>query len=322
MKVRAIRYHRTGGPGVLAVDDVPTPEPGPGEARVGVRYAGVNFIDTYLRSGSYDPGPLPAVAGKEGMGVVEAIGPGVEEVAPRDRVAFLGADGAYAEAVVLPADRLIPVPDEIEDRLAAAVPIQAMTAHYLTHTVRPVEAGDRVLVHAAAGGVGGLAVQLAVAAGAEVYGTCSTSGKAVRVEDLGARAIRYDRVDFADEVLRLTDGEGVDLAIDGVGKATFEDSVRATRVRGHVILFGQASGEPDPIRPRKLLGSRTLTTASLFDYVSTREELLTRSRDVFARIAEGRLEVEIDRIRPLEDAAEVHRLLENRETRGKVLLEV
>lgn len=320
--MRAIRYHRTGGPEVLAVDDVPTPEPGPGEARVGVHYAGVNFIDTYLRSGSYDPGSLPAVAGKEGMGVVEEIGPDVEGVEPGDRVAFLGAAGAYAEAVVLAADRLIPVPDEIDDRVAAAVPIQAMTAHYLTRTIRPVEAGDRVLVHAAAGGVGGLAVQLAVAAGAEVYGTCSTAEKVARVEALGAYAIRYDRVDFADEVLRFTDGEGVDLAIDGVGKATFEDSVWATRVRGHVILFGQASGEPDPIRPRKLLGSRTLTTASLFDYVRTRRELLERSRDVFARVAEGRLEIEIDQVRPLEEAAEVHRALEGRKTRGKVLLEI
>jgi len=280
--VRAIRFHRTGGFEVLQLDDVPRPDPGSGEIRIAVRYAGVNFIDTYLRTGFYDPGPLPAVAGKEGAGVVDAVGAEVEDVAPGDR----------------------------------------MTAHYLTRTIRPVEPGDRVLVHAAAGGVGGLAVQMATAAGGEVFGTCSTGEKAARVASLGGLPIRYDRVDFADEVLRRTDGEGVDLAIDGVGKATFVDSVRATRVRGHVILFGQASGEPDPIRPRTLLGSRTVTTASLFDYVRSREELLDRADATFSMARDGRLVVAIDRVLPLEEAAEAHRLIEGRATAGKVLLEI
>ncbi|MDX1622949.1 MAG: quinone oxidoreductase [Gemmatimonadota bacterium] len=320
--MRAIRFHETGGPEVLRLDEVPRPEPGPTEVRVAVDYAGLNFIDTYLREGYYDPGELPAVAGKEGFGVVEAAGEEAAGVAEGDRVAFFDADGSYAEAVVIPAERAIPVPDEVDDEQAAALPLQGMTAHYLTHTIRPLRAGDRVLIHAAAGGVGHLAVQMAELAGAEVFGTCSTEAKAERIRGLGAHhAIRYDEVDFADEILRLTDGEGVDLAIDGVGRATFRGSVRATRVRGHVILFGQASGEPDPIRPRALLGSRTLTTASLFDYTRDRGELLAHARAVYDWAARGRVESAIDRVVPLEEAAEAHRALEKRETRGKVLLE-
>lgn len=321
--MRAVRFHRTGGPEVLSLDDVPRPEPGPGEIRVGLRYAGVNFIDVYLREGRYDPGALPATAGKEGAGTVEVVGEGVGEVVEGDRVAFFDAKGSYAEAVVIAAERAIPVPGDLAWELAAALPLQGMTAHYLTHTIRPLGPGDRVLIHAAAGGVGHLAVQMAKLAGAEVFGTCSTTEKAARVEALGAdHAIRYDEVDFADEVLRLTGGEGVDLAIDGVGRATFEDSVRATRTRGQVILFGQASGEPDPIRPRKLLGSRTLTSASLFDYTRTREELLEHAEAVFGWASDGAIEVAIDRIVPLADAADAHRALEGRETSGKVLLEV
>jgi NADPH2:quinone reductase len=196
-----------------------------------------------------------------------------------------------------------------------------MTARYLTHEIRPLTAGDTVLVHAAAGGVGHLAVQMAKRAGAIVFATCSTEEKAARVRGLGAdHVIRYDEADFADRVLELTGGRGVDVAIDGVGKATFERSVRATRVRGHVILFGQASGEPDPIRPRRLLGSRTLTTASLFDYARTREGLLALSGPVFAAAAEGSLTAWIDRVLPLEDAPLAHELLEGRRTAGKLLL--
>lgn len=319
--MRAIRFHRTGGQEVLELDEVARPEPGPGEVRVGVRRAGVNFIDVYLRQGNYDPGELPSVAGKEGAGTVEAVGSGVDEVAEGDRVAFFDAPGSYAEAVVIPARRAIPVPDGIDRDQAAALPLQGMTAHYLTHTIRPLVPGDRVLIHAAAGGVGHLAVQMAKLAGAEVFGACSTEEKAGRIRSLGAdHAIRYDEVDFADEILRLTDDEGVELAIDGVGEATFRDSVRATRVRGHVILFGQASGEPAPIRPRKLLGSRTLTTASLFDYSRDRDELLARAATVFRWAAAGSVTARIDRVVPLEDAAEAHRALEGRETKGKVLL--
>jgi NADPH2:quinone reductase len=319
--MRAIRFHETGGPEVLVLDDVPLPDPGPGEIRVRVRHAGVNFIDTYLRAGAYDPGPLPAIAGREGAGIVEATGTGVAEPREGERVAFFDARGAYAEAVVIPADRAIPVPSGLDDLQAAALPLQGMTARYLTSEVRPLGPGDTVLIHAAAGGVGHLAVQMAKLAGAVVFATCSTEAKAARVRELGAdHVIRYDEVDFAEEVLERTGGRGVDLAIDGVGRTTFAATVRATRVRGHVIFFGQSSGAPDPIQPRRLLGSRTLTTASLFDYARTREELAGLSKPVMAAAAAGTLRAWIDRVLPLAAAARAHALLEGRLTMGKLLL--
>lgn len=319
--MRAVRFHRSGGPEVLVLDQVPRPQPGPGEIRVRVAHAGVNFVDTYLRNGSYDPGPLPATAGKEGAGRVDATGPGVEQIAAGDRVAFFDAAGSYAEWVVIPAARAIHLPPGIDDLQAAALPLQGMTARYLTREIRPLTAGDTVLVHAAAGGVGHLAVQMAKRAGAIVFATCSTNEKAARVRELGAdHVIRYDEVDFADRVIELTDGRGVDVAIDGVGRATFEDTVRATRIRGHVIFFGQASGAPDPIQPRRLLGSRTLTTASLFDYARTREDLLALAGPVMAAAVEGSLKAWIDRVLPLEDAVLAHELLEGRGTMGKLLL--
>lgn len=320
--MRAIRFHQHGGPEVLRLDDVPTPEPGAGEVRVEVRAAGVNFIDIYLRTGFYPSGPLPAVAGKEGAGVVTAVGEGVGEVVPGDRVAFWDASGAYAEEVVIPAERAIPLPADIDFASGAALPLQGLTAHYLTRTIRPLGPGDRVLIHAAAGGVGLLAVQMAKLSGAEVFGTCSTAEKAARVREAGAdHTILYTEESFADEVLRATGGTGVDLVIDGVGRTTFGDDFRATCVRGHVILFGQASGEPDPIRPRRLMGSRTLTTASLFDYARERDEMLARAHEVFGWVEQGKLRVAVDRVLPLAEAALAHRLLEERRTVGKLLLE-
>jgi NADPH2:quinone reductase len=319
--MRAVRFHATGGPEVLVLDDPPRPEPGPGEIRVRVAHAGVNFVDCYLRSGAYDPGPLPAIAGKEGAGTVDAVGAGVTGPETGDRVAFFDARGSYAEWVVIPAARAISLPSGIDDLQAAALPLQGMTARYLTHEIRPLAAGDTVLIHAAAGGVGHLAVQMAKRAGAVVFATCSTPEKAERVGQLGAdHVIRYDEVDFADRVLELTDGRGVDLAIDGVGRATFEDSVRATRIRGHVIFFGQASGAPDPIQPRRLLGSRTLTTASLFDYARSRADLLSLAEPLMAAAAAGAVKAWIDRVLPLDDAALAHRLIEGRRTAGKLLL--
>ncbi len=328
--MRAIRIHQHGGPEVLRLDDVPVPEPGPGEVRVRLAFAGVNFIDTYHRTGFYDPGPLPARLGKEGAGVVEAVGPGVTELVEGDPVCFFAAAGAYAEQVVLPAAQAIPAPERasggdgrtLDLRTAAALPLQGLTAHYLTQTICPVGPGDTVLVHAAAGGVGLLAVQMAKLSGATVLGTCSTAEKARRVREAGAdRAILYTEEDFVAAVRDATGGRGADLVLDGVGRATFEDSVRATRVRGHVVLFGQASGEPEPIRPRKLLGSRTLTSASLFDYTAGRRELLDRAEAVFGWYRQGRLEVRVDRVLPLAEARQAHVLLEARETSGKVLLE-
>ena len=319
--MRAVRFHATGGPEVLVLDDLPRPEPGPGEIRVRVAHAGVNFVDCYLRSGAYDPGPLPIIAGKEGAGKVDAVGAGVAGPRTGDRVAFFDAGGSYAEWVVIPAARAITLPPEIDDVQAAALPLQGMTARYLTHEIRPLAPGDTVLIHAAAGGVGHLAVQMAKHAGAVVFGTCSTHEKAERVGELGAdHVIRYDQVDFADRVLELTDGRGVDLAIDGVGRATFEDSVRATRIRGHVIFFGQSSGAPDPIQPRRLLGSRTLTTASLFDYARAAADLEALAEPVMAAAAAGTLRAWIDRVLPLENAELAHQLLEGRRTAGKLLL--
>jgi NADPH2:quinone reductase len=320
--MRAVRFHRSGGPEVLQVDEVPVPEPGPGEVRVQVERAGVNYIDTYLRSGLYDPGPLPAVAGKEGAGLVERLGPEVRGIAEGDRVAFFDARGTYAERVVHAEDRLLLLPEALDSTLAAALSLQGMTAHYLTRTIRPLAEGDTVLVHAAAGGVGHLAVQMARLAGATVFGTCGSADKAERLQALDVdHVIRYDEEDFVERVLEATAGRGVDLAIDGVGRATFPGTVRATRVRGHVVLFGQASGPVEPFRPREVLGSRTLTTATLFDYTRDREELLGRAEDVFGWALEGKLEVWIDRILPLEEAGHAHRLLEGRQTSGKVLLE-
>jgi NADPH2:quinone reductase len=319
--MQAIRFHEHGGPEVLRLEDVPVPEPGEGEARVRVRFAGVNFIDVYRRTGYYPVPSLPAIPGGEASGVVEAVGPGVSTVSVGDRVAFWDVAGAYAEAVVHRADRLLPLPDGVGFEAGATLPLQGMTAHYLTHTIRPLTGGETVLIHAAAGGVGLLAVQMAKLAGARVIGTCSTEEKTARARAAGAdHVIRYTEQDFVEETKRLTGGEGVDLAIDGVGRATFEGSVAATRVRGHVILFGQASGEPEPIRPRKLLGSRTLTSASLVDYSSDRGEMLGRARQVFGWHAEERLDVHVDRVLPLAEAARAHRLLEGRETSGKLLL--
>jgi NADPH2:quinone reductase len=237
-------------------------------------------------------------------------------------VAFFDARGAYAETVVISAARAIPVPAALDDQQAAALPLQGMTARYLTQEIRPLGAGDTVLIHAAAGGVGHIAVQLAKLAGAVVLATCSTEQKASRVRDLGAdHVIRYDTVDFADEVLRITGGRGVDVAIDGVGKSTFLHTVRATRVRGHVIFFGQSSGAPDPIHPRRLLGSRTLTTASLFDYARTREEMLGLAGPLLDAAVAGSIRAWIDRVLPLEEADRAHALIEGRRTMGKLLLE-
>ena len=321
--MRAIRFHRTGGPEVLQLDEIPLPSPGPGEVRIALRFAGVNFIDTYFRSGLYDAGPLPARVGKEGSGVVTAVGEGV--VSPRigDRVAFWDATGSYADEVLLPAARALPLPEALSFELGAALPLQGMTAHYLVRGIRPVEPGDTVLIHAAAGGVGLLAVQLARRAGARVFGTCSTPAKAELARAAGCdEVILYTETNFADVVLAATDGRGVDLAIDGVGQTTFLDSVRATRVRGTVIVFGQSSGMIAPFSPRPVLGSRTLVSASLFDYARTPEELALRSRFVFDLAAEGSLDVRIDSRFPLAEAADAHRRLESRATAGKLLLAV
>jgi NADPH2:quinone reductase len=321
--VRAIRIHATGGPETLVVDEVASQRPGPGELRVRVAFAGVNFLDVYHRSGLYPPGPLPARIGKEGAGVVVEAGAGVARFAVGDRVAFFDATGSYAEEVVLPEARALALPATLPLDRAAALPLQGMTADYLVRTIGRVGAGDTVLVHAAAGGVGRLAVQMAKQAGAEVFGTCSSAAKAELARAAGCdHTIRYDETDFANEVLRATGGRGVDLVLDSVGRATFAGSVRATRVRGTLVLFGQSSGMIEPFSPRAVLGSRTLVTATLFDYAREPAELAERWRRVTDDLASGRISLAIDSVFPIERAADAHRRLESRASAGKILLAV
>jgi NADPH2:quinone reductase len=321
--MRAIRFSETGGPERLTLDEAPLPEPGAGEVRVAVRFAGVNFLDVYFRSGLYDPGPLPAIAGKEGMGVIDAVGAAVRDFVPGERVAFAEARGSYAEHAILPASRLLRVPAGLSDEAAAALPIQGMTADYLVRTIAAAAHGKTVLVHAAAGGVGRLAVQLAKAAGATVFGTCSTAAKEAIARESGADEVfRYTEVDFAEAALAATGGRGCDVVFDSVGRETFVKSVRATRMRGTVVLFGQSSGKIDPISPRETLASRTLVCAALAEYTRDPAELQERWRRLSDDMAEGRLRLAIDRVLPLAEAAEAHRLLESRATAGKLLLAV
>ncbi len=322
--MRAILVREPGGPEVMEVAEVSVPEPGPGQARVRLVYAGVNFIDVYHRTGLYRL-PLPFTPGSEGAGVVDAVGDGVDEVRVGDRVAYAGQVGSYAEQVVIDASRLVPVPEGVDLKLAAAVMLQGMTAHYLTHSTFPLKEGDVALVQAAAGGVGLLLVQLAKKRGAQVIGTTSTEEKAALVREAGAdEVVLYTRESFLDAARRFTDGRGVDVVYDSVGKTTFDNSLAALRPRGMMVSFGQSSG---PVPPFDLLrlskgGSLFLTRPSVVDYTAERDELLWRARDLFGWIGRGELSVRIDRVLSLAEAAEAHRLLEGRKTAGKLVLEV
>lgn len=320
--MKAVRVHSFGGPEVLSYEEVPLPEPGPGEARVKVEAAGVNFIDIYHRTGQYR-GQLPLTLGMEAAGVVDAIGAGVTEVQPGDRVAYAMQQGSYAEYAIVPAWKLVPVPDAIELRSAAAVMLQGMTAHYLTHSTYPLQPGDTVLVHAAAGGVGLLLVQLAKRRGARVIGTVSTEEKARLAREMGAdEVILYTQADFETEVRRLTDGRGVDVVYDSVGRATFDKSLNCLRPRGYLVLYGQSSGAVPPFDPQVLnaKGSLFLTRPSLGHYAATREELLERANELFQWMIAGELTVRIDQTYPLAEAAAAHQYMEGRQTKGKVLL--
>lgn len=320
--MKAIRVHEFGRPEVLSYEDVPRPEPGPGEARVKIEAAGVNFIDVYHRTGLY-PSQLPITLGVEGAGVVDAIGPGGSEVKLGDRVAYAMQPGSYAEYAVVPAWKLVPVPDNLETRQAAALMLQGMTAHYLSHSTYPLKPGDTALVHAAAGGVGHLLVQMAKRRGARVIGTVSTEEKARLAREAGAdEVILYTQVDFEEEVRRLTGGKGVQVVYDSVGKTTFDKSLNCLARRGYLVLYGQSSGPVGPFDPQILnaRGSLFLTRPSLGHYVADREELLGRAGDLFAWMLAGELQVRIDRTFPLAEAGEAHRYLEGRKTRGKVLL--
>ena len=320
--MKVVRIHAFGGPEVLSYEEVTLPEPGVGQARVKIEAIGVNFTDIYQRSGLY-PGQLPASLGQEAAGVVDAVGPGVTEVQVGQRVAYISQPGAYAEFAVVPASALVPIPDGVETRTAAAVMLQGMTAHYLAKSTYPLKKGETALVHAAAGGVGQLLVQIAKRQGARVIGTVSTQEKARLAQEAGAdEIIFYTQTDFAQETRRLTDGVGAHVVYDSVGKTTFEGSLDSLRPRGYLVLFGQSSGPVPPLDPQVLnrKGSLYLTRPTLVHYIATREELLWRSGELFRWIKDGELKVRIDTTFPLSSAAEAHRYLEGRQTKGKVLL--
>jgi NADPH2:quinone reductase len=319
---RMIEVQRTGGPEVLALADREVGAPGPGQLRIRVAAAGVNFIDTYFRSGAY-PRPLPFVLGLEGAGRVEAVGDGAAGFAVGDRVAWASAPGSYTEALLAPAAMVVRVPDGVADDLAGAALLQGMTAHYLVYAIRPPEPGAWALVHAAAGGTGLLLVQTAKRAGLRVIGTCGSAAKAALVAGAGAdRVIRYDEVDFAAAVRDATGGRGVDVVYDGVGQATFDGSLACLRPRGLLAIFGQASGPVPPFDLQRLNagGSLVVTRPSLAHFVATRDELEMRADAVLGSIAKGALDVRIGARFPLAQAADAHRALESRATTGKVLL--
>lgn len=319
--MKAVRVHEVGGPEVLRYEDIPVPAPAAGQAQVKLEAIGLNFIDCYFRAGLYKA-PLPFIPGSEAAGTVSAVGPDVTEVKVGDRVAYAPVMGAYAEYAIVAANRLLKLPEGLDPRTGAAVPLQGMTAHYLTSTTYPVKPGDVVLVHAAAGGVGLLLVQMAKMRGARVFGTVSTREKATLAREAGAdEVILYTEQDFEAEVLRLTNGKGVNVVYDSVAKTTFDKSLNCLGLRGFLVLFGQSSGPVPPVDLARLQKNALFVTRpGLGQYTSTREELLQRATDVFGWVKSGRLKVRIDRTLPLKDAAEAHRLLEGRKTTGKVVL--
>jgi NADPH2:quinone reductase len=320
--MKAIQVYEYGGPEVLGYEDVPTPDPGQGEVRVRVGAAGLNFIDVYHRLGRY-PLPLPFTPGMEGAGVIDALGPGVEGLQVGQRVAYAMKRGSYAEYDLLPAWKAVPLPDEVSLEEAAAVMLQGMTAHYLTHSTYPLQVGETALVHAAAGGTGSLLVQMAKICGARVIGTCSTEEKAALARGDGAdEVILYMEVDFEQAVKELTGGRGVDVVYDSVGYETFDSSLNCLRPRGMMVLFGASSGPVAPQDPQILnqKGSLYLTRPSLGYYLADRAEILTRAGDIFRWLADGELQVRIDQKYPLAEAAEAHSYIEGRQTKGKVLL--
>ncbi len=320
--MKTIRVHQFGGLEVLAQDEVQVPEPGEGEARVKIEAIGVNFIDIYHRIGRYQ-GTLPLTLGQEAAGIVDAVGPKVTDVKIGDRVAYASVQGSYAEYAIAPAWRLVPIPAGVDAQHAAAVMLQGMTAHYLTHSTYPLKVGETALVHAAGGGTGQLLVQIAKRCGARVIGTVSTDEKATLAREAGAdEVINYTQTDFDVEVKRLTNNAGVDVVYDSVGKDTFDKSLNCLRRRGYMVLFGASSGAVAPLDPQTLnaKGSLFLTRPFLAHYTADRAELLSRVNDLFKWIAAGELKVRIDKTFPLSEAAEAHRYLEGRLSKGKILL--
>jgi NADPH2:quinone reductase len=320
--MRAIQVQTHGGPDVLVPVEVPVPEPGEGEVRVALAATGVNFVETYHRSGYY-PVPLPFVPGNEGAGAVVAVGPGVDGVQVGDRVAAVDLRGAYAEQAIAAADRVVRVPSGIPEEIAAAAMLQGLTAHYLLFDTYPVQPGDLVLVHAAAGGMGLLITKIATKLGATVIGTVSTAEKEELARQAGAaEVIRYTEQDVTSEVTRITDGAGVAVVYDGVGKDTFEASLASLRRRGTLVLYGAASGPVPPFDPQRLqhAGSIFLTRPTLGHHIAQRTELEARARDLFGWIADGSLTVRIHGRYPLAEARRAHEDLQGRGTTGKLLL--
>ena len=320
--MRAVRLREHGGSGKLRVETTEIPSPREGQALVRVEPAGVNFIDVYKREGLYRI-PLPSTIGEEGAGEVVATGPGVTEVKEGDRVAWAMSSGAYADYAVVPAQRLVALPPTVSGRVGAAVMLQGMTAHYLASSTFPLKQGSRCLIHAAAGGVGLLLVQIAKKRGAFVIGTAGSDQKALLAREAGAdHVIVYTREDFAAETRRITNDAGVNVVYDSVGRTTFHAGLGVLSPRGMMVLFGQSSGSVEPIDPQILnqKGSLFLTRPTLAHYTATREELLRRSSDIFQWIANGELDVRIGAEFPLEQVAAAHDALEGRLTTGKVLI--
>lgn len=320
-KVHGIRVEAHGGPEVLKYSEFDLREPGPGEVRVKLHAAGVNFIDVYQRRGTYNV-TLPWTPGLEGAGVVDAVGDGVTLFRVGDRVAYTGAPGSYANANIVTAERLIPLPAELTFEQGAAFPLQGMTAHYLLHEFHRIKPGDNVLIHAAAGGMGLLLVQWAKRLQARVIGTVSSEAKAQQAREAGAdEVINYSTHDFVAESKRLTEGKGPEYIIDGVGKDTFTKNLDAVAVRGHVTLYGSASGQADALMPNSLQQkSITVSGGSLFNMLNTREELLMRANGVMDGMKAGWLKLAINHPMPLTEASVAHEMLENRKTTGKVVL--
>jgi NADPH2:quinone reductase len=326
--MRAIAIDRFGGPEVLVARDVEAAQPGEGEVRVRLAYAGVNYMDVYMRTGAYARSrtyetPLPMVPGMEGAGTVEAIGPGVEGFSVGQRVAWCIVRGAYAECAIVPGWRLVPIPDEVPLDVACALMLQGSTAHYLTHSAWRLRAGDVCVVHAAAGGVGQLLVQLAKLRGATVIATVGSMSKVAIARACGAdHTILYRDVPFRDEVMRITNGRGADVVYDSVGRDTVHASIRSLRRRGLCVMFGASSGQVAAIVPLELAeaGSVYFTRPHLADYMQDATEIRQRAQGLFGAYRGGNLRVTVDRVLPLSDAAQAHRILEGRESRGKLLL--
>ena len=320
--MKAMRFHQHGGPEVLVYEDAPTPEAGPGEAIVRIEAIGLNYIDTYHRDGLY-PVELPCIPGMEAAGTIARIGDGVEGVNIGDRIAYAGSLGAYAEEAAVAVDRLVPLPDDISCEVGAAAMLQGMTAHYLAHGSYALGKDDTALIHAGAGGVGLLLIQMAKRLGARVLTTVSTEEKEQLARAAGAdEVIRYTERDFAEDVMTLTDGRGVDVVYDSVGKTTFDKSLDVLRPLGYLILFGQSSGPVEPVDPGILnvKGSLFLTRPTMAHYIPTREALLQRAGDVLGWIGSGELDLRIGDRFALADAADAHRALQGRKTTGKVVI--